>query len=85
MLELALAYIERAEECDSLLMALSQRDQSLDTAIIMISVSVPLYQNTSSAVSPDIHAVTSYACSPMTSNCGAKVSSSSSSVNSYAE
>lgn len=37
VLELAVTYIERAEECDSLLMALSQRDGSLDTAIIMIS------------------------------------------------
>lgn len=65
VLELAVTYIERAEECDSLLMALSQRDRSLDTAIIMISVSVPPYQHTSSVVSPDIHTLTSYACSPM--------------------
>lgn len=72
VLELAVTYIERAEECDSLLMALSQRDRSLDTAIIMISISVPPYQHTSSLVSPDIHTLTSHAYSPVKSNCGSK-------------
>lgn len=40
ILALAVTYTELTEECDSLLMALSQRDQSLDTAIIMISITV---------------------------------------------
>lgn len=72
VLALVVTYMERAEECDSLLMALSQRDRSLDTAIIMISISVPPYQHTSSVMSPDIHTLTSYADSPMKSNCGSK-------------
>lgn len=62
----------RAEECDSLLMALSQRDRSLDTAIIMISMSVPPYQHTNSVASADIHTLTSSAYSPMKSDCGSK-------------